>query len=151
MIYIIYQKLWVTLKALKVYLKSDVLVDPIKQQFPTNAHHDDQYKLPDPSPIADPSFSWGNFDSETMIAHMNEAYDEVVHWKMNLFLVPFGLVGKSVITELARLYRAVAYSSAQESIALHWRDHLRNECFKENAIRHSNFLKKRVWFCWCFG
>ena len=49
---------------------------------------------------------------------MKEAYDEVVHWKMNLFLIPFGSVGKSVITELARLYRAVATSSAQESIAL---------------------------------
>ena len=92
--------------------------DPTNQQSPTNAHHDDQCKLPDPSPIADPSFSWGNFDSETIIAHMKEAYDEVVHWKMNLFLIPFGSVGKSFITELARLYRAVATSSAQESIAL---------------------------------
>ena len=49
---------------------------------------------------------------------MNEAYDEVVHWKTNLFLVPFGSVGKSFITEVARLYRAVATSSALESVAL---------------------------------
>ena len=96
----------------------NVLLDPTNQQFPTNAHHDNQCKLPDPSPIADPSFSWGNTDSETIIAHMNEAYDEVVHWKTNLFLVPFGSVGKSFITEVARLYRAVANSSALESIAL---------------------------------
>ena len=49
---------------------------------------------------------------------MKEAYDEVVHWKINLLLIPFGSVGKSFITELARLYRAVATSSVQESIAL---------------------------------
>ena len=36
--------------------------DPTNQQSPTNAHHDDQCKLPDTSPIANPSFSWGNFD-----------------------------------------------------------------------------------------
>ena len=41
-----------------------------------------------------------------------------MHWKTNLFLVPFGSVGKSFITEVARLYRAVATSSALESIAL---------------------------------
>ena len=96
----------------------NILLDPTNQQFATNAHHDDQCKLPDPSPIVDPSFSRGNLDSETIIAHMNEAYDEVVHWKMNLFLVPFGSVGKSFITEVAGLYRAVATSSALESIAL---------------------------------
>ena len=49
---------------------------------------------------------------------MNEAYNEVVHWKMNLFLVPFGSVGKCFIAELARLYRAFATSSALECIAL---------------------------------
>ena len=89
---------------------------PLDQDFPSNAHHD--YKLPDPSPMAEPAFRWGNLDSETFIAHMNEAYDEVVHWKMNLFLVPFGSVGKCFISELAKLYRAVATGSALESIAL---------------------------------
>ena len=70
----------------------NVLLDLTNQQFPTNVHHDDQCKLPDPSPIVDPSFSWGNLDSETIIAHINEAYDEVVHWKTNLFRRVFGLV-----------------------------------------------------------
>ena len=56
--------------------------------------------------------------TEIIIAHMKETYDEVVHWKMNLFLIPFGSVGKSFITELARLYRAVATSSAQQTSAL---------------------------------
>ncbi len=49
---------------------------------------------------------------------MNKAYDEVVHWRMNLFLVPFGSAGKCFISELARLYRSVATSSALECFAL---------------------------------
>ena len=49
---------------------------------------------------------------------MNEACDEVMHWKLNLFLVPFGSVGKCFIADLARLYRAVGSSSALECIAL---------------------------------
>ena len=90
-------------------------LEQIEQQSPIDAHHE-QYKLPDPSPIADPSFSWGTFDSETLIAHVSDAYDEVVHWKMNLFLVPFGSVGKGFRVELARLYQAFATKSALECI-----------------------------------
>ena len=89
-------------------------VPDLEQQSPIDAHHE----LPDPSPVADPSFSWGTFDSETLIAHVSDAYDEVVHWKMNLFLVPIGSVRKSFVVELARLYRAFATKSALECIAL---------------------------------
>ena len=68
---------------------------------PINTHHDQPVapapesvyppppSLPNPSPIAEASFSWGNVDSSTFIDHMNEVYSEVVHWKMNL---PFGSV-----------------------------------------------------------
>ena len=74
--------------------------------------------LPAPSPIAEPTFTWGNIDSTTFIDQINEAYDEITHWRMNLFLVPFGSVGKGFIAELSRLFRSVACSSALECIAL---------------------------------
>ena len=60
----------------------------------------------------------GGLDSSIFIPHVNKAYDEVVHWKMNLFPVPFGSVGKSFVSELARLYRAFETASALEGIAL---------------------------------
>ena len=31
---------------------------------------------PDPDPIADPFFSWGDSDSTTFIANVNKAYEE---------------------------------------------------------------------------
>ncbi len=80
-----------------------------------NDTHRCQRTLPDPLPVSDPSFSWGSSDSSTFTAQIHEAYDEVVHfvhWKMNLFLVPFGSNGKRFVAELARLYRSFATCSA---------------------------------------
>ena len=60
---------------------------------------------------------WGSSDTTTFT---NSAYDEVVHWKLNLFEVPFGKVGKSksFVSELAKLFKALASRSAMESIAV---------------------------------
>ena len=46
------------------------------------------------------------------------AYEEVIHWKLNIFLLPFGKAEKSFICELARLYQAFADDTALSSIAL---------------------------------
>ena len=46
------------------------------------------------------------------------AYDEVVHWKHNLFQVPSGSSGKALVLEISRLYRAYADCSSLESVAL---------------------------------
>ena len=46
------------------------------------------------------------------------AYSEVVHWKNNIFSVPYGNAGKKIVTELSKLYRAFAERTALESIAL---------------------------------
>ena len=46
------------------------------------------------------------------------AYEEVVHWRRNLFQVPSGVSGKSFVSELARLFQAYADSSSLESIAM---------------------------------
>ena len=42
----------------------------------------------------------------------------MVHWKKNLFPVPYGNAGKRFTSELSRLYRAYAEDSALESVAL---------------------------------
>ena len=75
-------------------------------------------ELPTFSPVADAFFSWGPLDSSTFVQLLNAAYDEVVHWKPNLFRVPYGKAGKSFVSELARLYKAFASVSAMECIAM---------------------------------
>ena len=49
---------------------------------------------------------------------MDEAYSEVVHWRKNTFLAPYGNAGKSFVSELSRLYKAYADGSALEAVAL---------------------------------
>ena len=49
---------------------------------------------------------------------INEAYEDITHWRRNLFKVPSGKAGKAFVTEIARLLRAYAEAGALEAIAL---------------------------------
>ena len=49
---------------------------------------------------------------------IDEAYDDIAHWKRNIFLLPSGATGKSFILEITRLLLAFAEGSALECIAL---------------------------------
>ena len=53
-----------------------------------------------------------------MIQLINEAYDVVVQWKRNIFLVPSGKVGKAFVSEITCLVRGYAEATAFEGIAL---------------------------------
>ena len=75
-------------------------------------------ELPQFTPMANPIFTWGSHSSESFIHSLNATYAEVVHWKINSFKVPQGSVGKSFVSELARLFNSFASGSALESIAL---------------------------------
>ena len=68
--------------------------------------------------VADPVFTWGEYDAIQFTAALNTAFAEAVHWKINLFKVPYGKAGKSFVTEIARLFTAFATGFALESIAL---------------------------------
>ena len=72
--------------------------------------------LPVYEPMASPTFTWGDYDSDTTISCITSAYTEVMHWKKRLFPVSWGNVGSSFISELARLYRAYAERFALECI-----------------------------------
>ena len=49
---------------------------------------------------------------------IDEAYDEIIHWKCNIFLLPSGSVGKLFVREIASLLQAFASGSTMEYIAL---------------------------------
>ena len=74
--------------------------------------------LPDFAKVTDPNFTWGNTQGTEMIQLINEAYDVVVQWKRNIFLVPSGKVGKAFVSEITRLVRGYAKATALEGIAL---------------------------------
>jgi len=66
-----------------------------------------------------PYFCWGPYDGQTFIGIITAAYNEVVHWKRNLVLVPSGSPSKAFVSDLARLLEAIADDgSSLEGIAM---------------------------------
>ena len=47
-----------------------------------------------------PDTNWHDHAGEKFVMEINNAYDEIIHWRKNLFKVPTGKAGRSFITEL---------------------------------------------------
>ena len=67
-------------------------------------------------PFDSPFFKWGNVDGAIFKEAIVSAYNEVVHWKRNVFKVPSGKVGKAFVFELAHLFNAYDEASTLESV-----------------------------------
>ena len=62
--------------------------------------------LPKPEDLSKEPIYWGDGSvSKNIGVDIQCAYDEVVRWKCNLFMVSTGKVGDSFVSELSRLYR----------------------------------------------
>lgn len=79
---------------------------------------DGSLHLPNYSEVATPNFSWGILDPNSMCDLLGTIFMDVVHWKPNLFKIPSGSVGKSFVSNIAKLYNAFGTASAMECIAL---------------------------------
>ena len=77
-------------------------------------------ELIDYSPAFEPctDFLWNDISGDEVCKFLMSAYEEIIHWKPNIFLIPYGKAGRSFVQELARLYQAFAEDSALSSIAL---------------------------------
>ena len=42
------------------------------------------------------NFYWNNLDGALFCSQIRACYDEVAHWKRNLFQIPFGKAGKAL-------------------------------------------------------
>ncbi len=90
--------------------------DPIMRE---DCHIDSQQiTLPVFTPLQEPNFSWGTTNGIELTNQMDQAYEQIILWKRNLFLVPSGKAGKDFVAEVARLYNAYADASPLECIAL---------------------------------
>lgn len=65
-----------------------------------------------------PTFTWGTKEGREVLMELEEAYSEVVHWRLNVFNIPLGATGKKFVEESERLISAFAEGSALESVAL---------------------------------
>ena len=74
-------------------------------------------QLPPFRAMSEPSFMWSDTKGTDFVQQISLAYDAVVHWQCNLFLVPFGKVGRAFVQELARLFTAYGEGDPMECIA----------------------------------
>ena len=67
-----------------------------------------------------PNFTWGStaITGPAFCEKIHQAYESIVHWKHNLFFVPYGSAGSHFVTELAKLYESFGSAFAMECIAL---------------------------------
>ena len=65
-----------------------------------------------------PNFNWGGVPGADIKDQIDQAYREVVHWKRNLFQVPYGSSGGHFVSKLTRLFYAFANESDLESVAI---------------------------------
>ena len=75
-------------------------------------------ELPAFNQAAEPSFRWGTMSGHDFMHVVRCAYDEIVHWRRNVFMLPSGGVGKKFVRELTSLFLAYAQGSAMESVAI---------------------------------
>ena len=76
-------------------------------------------ELPPYTAMSPPSFIWNNnIEGVEFVQSVSVAYDEVVYWRRNLFLVPYGKAGHEFVQELAALFHSYGEASALECIAL---------------------------------
>jgi len=64
------------------------------------------------------SISWGDVDSGEFFKQVNQAYEEVVFWKRNLFTIPYGQVGSEFVRETARLFYSFNSGNPLERIVM---------------------------------
>ena len=64
------------------------------------------------------NFRWGPHEGDEFYSIISNIYEEVIHWRWNVFLVPSGSTGKAFVSELARLFQAYGDNSTLESITM---------------------------------
>ena len=80
-------------------------------------HYESNEFLPCYTPVRDLNFRWGELSRE--VDHkMNKEYEEVVHWRWNLFKIPSGRQGKAFVQEMVSLFQSYVNASAREKVAL---------------------------------
>ena len=120
---------------MKKCIKANEVVDATSEKTVVNK--------PQETPI------WGTHNSNDIELIINATYDEIVHWRKNIFLLPSGKAGKLFIRETSRLLDIWTNESTLSKIAFKAimimpAVLLQKPSFKSKAKEHSDCLKRRL-------
>ena len=95
---------------------------PVEIPRKVTTEEESQLPAPNPLPPFEPAqltnFTWGVWTAEEVSTTLSNIYDEIAHWRRNLFKVTSGKQSKLFVIELARLFQSYADQSALEAVAL---------------------------------
>ena len=57
-------------------------------------------------------------DGLKVVEDIDKIYNQIVHWRHNLFKIPSGKYGKAFVDEMARLFNSYAKASSMEGVAI---------------------------------
>ena len=100
-------------------------------------------------PLHPPDFQWVSHEWEAFCENITATYNEIIHWKQNVFQVPTGATGKAFISELARLFQSYADGSSLESITMKTTTIsqillLQKPSWKSKSKEHVIYLQRRL-------
>ena len=95
------------------------------------------------------SATWGDLSGDEIQTTMDNAYEEVVRWRKNLFKVPTGAIGKDFIAEVTKTLDMFNSSSNMESVAITMLNTmfpllLQKPTAKSKAKDHKRYLENRL-------
>lgn len=106
-------------------------------------------------PCSEPLFMWSNVDGAIFARNALEAYEKIVKFRKNLFVLPTGKVSDEFIREHARLFRLTVSGNPHEStaqIAMAIMEHLLLQRPHPKAkTKECNDALKRRWEHWKEG
>ena len=105
----------------------------------------------DTSPLQEHKLKiWGSHDEHDFTQIINSSYEEVVHWRKNIFLLPSGASGKKFIAEITRIINLwnnkvpVSRDVAMKIIMIMPALLLQKPTYKSKAKEHSACLTRRL-------
>ena len=63
------------------------------------------------------TFKWGNEGSVNITKYICDAYEKIVFWRKNIFMLPTGSIGKKYVVETTKLLNAWTSNSLMKDIA----------------------------------
>jgi hypothetical protein len=93
-------------------------ISAMKSSDPAHINPSSTTELPVYNSMCATPFTWGKKDAVSFEMSLNQAYEEVVHWRKNVFEIPHGHVGEAFIKETARLFNEYAIGSPLEKVCM---------------------------------
>ena len=116
-----------------------IVEDDIQQSMPTATNNQNEIPL----------YTWGNYDNTHVVRSIEYIYEKIVYWRRNLFMLPFGKVGKTYIEQTNYLLNEWLHDSPIAGISIKMimvmpQLLLQKPSQKSKAKDHSAHLKRRL-------